>query len=143
MATRRVPIGAGRTTYVNSTGSAGPAVRSNRILRTLLHVLAGLKLLGGVTTFPLTRRTTTGAYLAMRELHAATRGASTRLIARVLARRQQNPVTVASGVLGQLSLDDAMSLAKQINRDGFVVFPARLDARLCDELTELARTTAA
>src|SRR6476620_7039940 len=106
-------MGVGRTSHVKNAGS----VRTNGLLRSLLLVLAGLRLVGGVAVFPLTRRTNTGAYLAMRQLHAATRGASTRLIARMLARRQKASQTVASGVLGRLSVDDAKALALQIERD--------------------------
>jgi hypothetical protein len=106
--------------------------------------LAVLRVLVALLAFVVSGRTPFYPYLGMRRLHVATRGGSTRLLARLLSKHSNDAGPEAGeGVLGRLEQTDVSWLAQQIRQDGFVVFDALLPDDLCDALEAFARSTPA
>lgn len=80
--------------------------------------------------------------LALMRLHCATNAKSSDFMATVLRMFEgiRTPAA-ASGLLGDLSVEQQSEIAKAIDRDGFYVFEKRLPAELCDAIEKFAQAT--
>jgi hypothetical protein len=115
-----------------------------RHLRKVWFVLDPVILLAGLMVHLVTKRTPHVAMLSLRRLFVVTDGrlndASARVTGVLHPPRKLAPV---EGVLGTLTAEDVDRLARQIDRDGFIVFDAKLSPDLCDRITEYALSTPA
>src|SRR5205814_5169753 len=96
----------------------------------------------GYEVFEQTGSTPLEAYLALRQLYCLTDG---RFNDRATALLEQefppSPPADPSGVLGTLGPQPLADFSARLERDGFVVFDARLDPDRCARLRRLALET--
>jgi hypothetical protein len=116
----------------------------SRHMRKVWLILDPIILLAGMAAHFVTRRTPHVAMMSLRRLFVATDGRLNDASARVTGvLHPPRSVELVQGVLGDLDADAVDRLARQIDRDGFIVFDAKLSPELCDRITEYALSTPA
>jgi len=114
----------------------------NPLVERLLDVRDAAYLLGGLAYYGVRRTTPERSYRGMVRLFCRTGGRSNDLLSRgVSALRPPEALRAHDGVLGALDDDQRRAITTQLDRDGYYVFPQRLDGALCDRLLALASHT--
>jgi hypothetical protein len=114
-------------------------IRLKGFLRTGLHLA---RFACGYLAYARTGVCAPSSFLSMRQLFCLTNGRFNDSMA--LANRwlhEARPAQATCGILGELSAADVAAARREIDRNGFCVFPQRLDAELCHALRSFALDT--
>src|SRR5688500_1255950 len=115
-----------------------------RVFSWVFALAAGAIFASGLPAYLLTRRTPWHTYVGFRVLFCLSNGRVNDLatgVSRLLHRSE--PIEPIPGVMPVMSQARVQSIAQQIAATGYYVFPKKLDAGLCAELTEFALRTPA
>lgn len=97
------------------------------------------RVLAGLMKHYLTGRCSEASYQAFVKLHCDTNGASTDLLSRLVSRvSKRRALLPAEGVLGVMTPEKLETARAAIEKDGFMVFEAKLSGGICDRLTAVA-----
>jgi hypothetical protein len=79
---------------------------------------------------------------AFLDLHCRTNGRSTGLLRNVMRLLKPSPTRIGpfKSMLGEFDAKRVQAIAKQIRRDGYYVFEARMPADVCEDVARAART---
>src|SRR5881392_2512295 len=94
-------------------------------------------LLLGLGAFSITRKTPKYSYFSFRHLFCLSNGRINDA-AGAVSTLVHHPYEIQSveGVLGKLDASQLSAIVHHLRRDGFYIFEKRLDAAVCNELTE-------
>ncbi len=98
----------------------------------------------GLIQFTKTQQTSDEVYQKMISLHCMTNGFATKLLGKIFSIvNPKKKIQDCVGILGNLSVSDINSIAKQIEENGYYVFEKKLPETICAVLEQYALNTPA
>lgn len=90
----------------------------------------------GLLQYKLFGKTNKYSYFSFRKLHGMTNGAINKSLSQKISKRKgkYSFPSVTTGITGALSEEKLNSIVSEVEKNGFYIFPTKLDSEICDEI---------